>query len=64
MLRQYKLKDYDFKLILCVIALSVIGVLAIGSAKNELLSRQILGMGAGIFIMLLLSFIWLSKLSN
>lgn len=57
MLRQYKLKDYDFKLILCVIALSVIGVLAIGSAKNELLSRQILGMGAGIFVMLLLSFI-------
>ena len=57
MLRQYKLKDYDFKLILCVIALSVIGVLAIGRTKNELLRRQILGMGAGIFVMLLLSFI-------
>ena len=57
MLRQYKFKDYDFKLILCVIALSTIGVLAIGSAKNDLLSRQMMGMGAGIVIMLLLSFV-------
>ncbi|MBR5578052.1 MAG: rod shape-determining protein RodA [Lachnospiraceae bacterium] len=57
MLRQYKLKDYDFKLIICVVALSVVGILAIGSAKNDLMSRQILGMGAGVFFMLLLSFI-------
>ena len=57
MLRQYKLRDYDFKLIICVIALSVIGVLAIGSAKNDLMSRQILGMSAGIILMIVFSFI-------
>lgn len=57
MFKQYKLRDYDFKLILCVIALSIIGILAIGSAKNDLMSRQFIGMCAGIVIMLIISFI-------
>lgn len=57
MLRQYKLRDYDFKLILLVVTLSVIGVLAVGSAKEDLLVRQIAGVCAGIVIMLFVSFI-------
>lgn len=57
MFRQYKLKDYDFKLIIYVIALSVIGVLAVGSAKSDLMNRQLLGMCAGIAAMIILSFI-------
>ncbi len=57
MFRQYKLKDYDFKLIIYVIALSSIGVLAVGSAKSDLMDRQLLGMCAGIVIMIVLSFI-------
>jgi len=57
MFRQYKLKDYDFKLILCVIALSIIGILAVGSAKNELMNRQIMGVAVGIVCMLILSFV-------
>ena len=57
MFRQYKLRDYDFKLILYVVALSVIGVLAVGSAKSDLMDRQFIGMCAGIAAMLLLSFI-------
>ena len=33
MFRRYKLKNFDFLLVLLVIALNVIGILAIGSAK-------------------------------
>ena len=40
MLRQYKIKDYDFKLIIMVVTLSIIGILAVGSAKRELMDRQ------------------------
>ena len=57
MFRQYKLRDYDFKLILFVVALSTIGVLAVGSAKSDLMNRQLIGMCAGIVAMLFLSFV-------
>ncbi|MBQ9990591.1 MAG: rod shape-determining protein RodA [Lachnospiraceae bacterium] len=57
MFRQYKLRDYDFKLILYVLALSTMGVLAVGSAKSDLMDRQLLGMCAGIGAMLFLSFV-------
>lgn len=56
MFRQYKLRDYDFKLILYVIALSLIGVLAVGSAAGDLMERQFMGMCAGVVLMLVLSF--------
>ena len=57
MLRQYKLRDYDFKLIVLVIALSTIGVLAVGSAKADLFTRQLMGVCTGIVIMFVVSFI-------
>ena len=46
MFRRYKLKNFDFLLVLLVIALNVIGILAIGSAKQSVQSKQILGMAA------------------
>ena len=57
MFRQYKLRDYDFKLIILVITLSIIGVLAVGSAKNELLNRQVIGVILGVVVMIVASFI-------
>ncbi len=57
MFRQYRIRDYDFKLILYVLVLSVIGVLAVGSAKSDQMERQFAGMCAGIVLMLILSFI-------
>ena len=57
MLRQYKLRDYNFKLIALVITLSIIGVLAVGSAKNELFNRQLAGVILGITVMIFASFI-------
>jgi rod shape determining protein RodA len=54
-LRQYRIRDYDFKLIILVIALTVIGIFAIGSAKESLQSRQLAGFVLGAFLMLVIS---------
>lgn len=56
MFRNYRVRDYDFKLILLVIAITIIGILSIGSARPEYQNRQILGFIMGFFIMVLLSF--------
>lgn len=55
MLRHYRIKDYDFKLIFLVVALTIIGILAIGSAKESLQNKQITGFVLGFFLMLVLS---------
>ena len=57
MLRQYKLRDYDLRLIIYVLALSIIGILAVGSAKSDLMTRQIAGVAIGFVIMIFASFI-------
>ncbi len=74
MLRQYHIRDYDFKLILLVSALTVIGILAIGSAASESLqTKQTMGFVLGLFLMLVISlfdysvilrFYWLIYLLN
>lgn len=56
MLKKYRVRDYDFKLIILLIAVTVIGVLAIGSAKADNQNKQILGFVMGFFIMIVLSF--------
>jgi len=56
MFRNYRVRDYDFKLIFLLAAVTVIGILAIGSARPEYQSRQILGFVMGLFIMIVLSF--------
>lgn len=56
MLKNYRIRDYDFKLILMLIAITAIGVLSVGSARPDLQSRQLLGFIMGFFIMIVLSF--------
>ena len=56
MLKKYRVRDYDFKLVLMLLALSAIGVIAIGSAEESLLTKQLAGVAAGIVIMLIISF--------
>lgn len=56
MLRKYRVRDYDFKLIVLLAAVTVIGILAIGSARPENQNKQILGFILGFFIMIVLSF--------
>ncbi len=55
MLRKYRFRDYDFKLIIMLIAISVIGILVIGSAEKSVQSKQIMGLLVGIFLMVIIS---------
>ncbi len=55
MLRQYKLSDYRFRLILWVIVLAVLGILIIGSANDDFQMKQTQGLIAGIVIMVIVS---------
>lgn len=57
MFRQYKLKNYNFNLIICVFALSLIGYFAVGSAKESMQSKQLTGIIFGLVLMLLFSII-------
>ena len=41
MLKQYKLKDYDFRLVAYVVVLTIIGILVIGSANSSVQGKQI-----------------------
>ncbi|MBO4982095.1 MAG: rod shape-determining protein RodA [Lachnospiraceae bacterium] len=56
MFRNYRIRDYDFKLILMILALSMIGVMTIGSAEESLQMKQLLGVLAGMGIMIGISF--------
>lgn len=51
MLRQYKLKDYDFRLVVYVVVLTIIGILVIGSANESVQGKQILGLFLGLIVM-------------
>lgn len=55
MLKRYRVRDYDFKLVFMLIAITVIGIMAIGSANAEFQSKQILGLVVGLFVMVVLS---------
>lgn len=56
MKKKYRIRDYDFKLILLIITISVIGILAVGSANEIYQSKQIMGLILGVFLMLVISF--------
>lgn len=57
MFTRFKIRDYDFKLILMVLLLAGIGVVAIGSAEESLQTKQLFGVIAGTVAMLFLSFV-------
>lgn len=64
MFKHYRLRDYDFKLIIMILALSVIGIIAVGSAKESVQNKQIFGVVAGVFLMVVISFfdyLWILK---
>lgn len=55
MLKHYKLKNYDFRLVIYVTVLTIIGILVIGSAKEAVQGRQILGLVLGLIVMVAVS---------
>ncbi|MCD7736568.1 MAG: FtsW/RodA/SpoVE family cell cycle protein, partial [Lachnospiraceae bacterium] len=55
MLKQYRLSDYNFRLILWVTALSVLGILVVGSAESDYMTKQTFGFVLGIILMVVIS---------
>ena len=55
MFKRYRVIDYNFKLVIMLIAISVIGILAIGSANSEFQSKQMVGLIVGVFLMVVIS---------
>lgn len=64
MLKQYKLKDYNFRLIIWIVALSILGIMVIGSANSSFQLKQLVGLGLGIAAMVIVSLIDYSWLLN
>ncbi len=65
MFRKYRIRNYDFKLIVMLILLSTIGILAVGSAEESLQNKQLFGVIAGVVMMVIVSLFnykWLLKL--
>ncbi len=64
MIRQYKLQDYNFRLVIVLIALTSMGVLLVGSADPNLQKKQFIGMILGLLIMVIVSLIDFSWILN
>lgn len=64
MIKLYKLRDYDFRLVAALIILSSIGVLLVGSAEASLQSRQLMGMLLGLVLMVVISLMDFSWVLN
>ena len=56
-LKKYNFKHFNFILVISVILLSVIGILAVGSALPSAQTKQILGVAVGVIVMLIISII-------
>lgn len=53
MLKKYKIRDFRFRLVIYVVALTILGIFVIGSAKESVQSKQQLGMIAGLIAMVI-----------
>ena len=65
MFRLYRLRDYNFRLVLWLMVLSSLGVLLVGSAESSLRNKQLAGVIAGLGIMLIVSLIdfsWITRI--
>ena len=64
MIKQYKLRFYNFRLVAMLLAISSIGVLLVGTAAEDLKNKQLLGVIMGVIIMVILSLIDYSWIMN
>ncbi|HJB16249.1 MAG TPA: rod shape-determining protein RodA [Candidatus Blautia excrementipullorum] len=64
MLKQYKLRFYNFRLMLFLLAISAIGVVLVSTAREDLKYRQLAGVILGVVIMVILSLMDYSWISN
>ena len=56
-LQKYSIRKYNFFLVLLCIAISVVGILLIGSAKSDLVKRQTQGLVIGLVFLVIVSLI-------
>lgn len=64
MIKQYKLRFYNFRLVVFLLAISAIGILLVGTAREDLQNKQIAGVALGVMVMLILSLIDYSWIMN
>ena len=64
MIRQYRLRDYNFRLVFALAALSALGVLLVGSADPSLQFRQLQGVLLGMVMMVVVSLMDFSWVLN
>lgn len=64
MLKHYRIRNYNFKLLIMVIALAIIGIIAVGSAEEALQPKQIAGFAGGVCLMIFLSLFDYSVILN
>lgn len=64
MLKRYKLRNYNFILVVLLITISTMGVLLIGSAEKSYQNKQLLGVITGLIIMVIVSLIDYSWILN
>ena len=63
--KPYHLKDYKFNLIISVVALTILGILVIGSAQKSVQYKQIIGLVLGLIVMVIVSlidYVWVLNL--
>ncbi|MDO4600735.1 MAG: FtsW/RodA/SpoVE family cell cycle protein [Eubacteriales bacterium] len=64
MIKQYKLRFYNFRLVLFLLLISGIGVELVGTAREDLQTKQLVGVILGVAVMLILSLIDYSWILN
>ena len=64
MIKQYKFRFYNFRLVFLLLSICGIGIALVGMAMSSLRSRQIMGVAMGVIIMVVLSLIDYSWLLN
>lgn len=64
MIKQYKLRFYNFRLVLFLLLVSGIGVELVGTARQDLQTKQLAGVILGVTVMLILSLIDYSWILN
>ena len=64
MIKQYKLRFYNFKLVILLTAISLFGVQLVASASPDLRNKQLLGVVMGLVILVILSLMDYSWILN
>lgn len=63
--KPYRLKDFKFSLLISVLALTCLGIMVIGSAKQSVQGRQIIGLVIGLIALVIVSmidYVWILNL--